>query len=1243
MPGRSHQRKFAATRTHSIPSGMKIFCVVLVVVLSACSGPPIDTSWHNENGYRWRALDVARSGGTGFTPLGASATGLTHANMVDDEHALANRNLLLGAGVAIADIDGDGLPDVFLASVERPAALYHNAGGMKFVDVTAASGINTKGLATTGAAFADVDGDGDADLVVGTLGGPLKLYLNDGKGHFTDATATSGLTGGFAATTLAFADIDGDGTLDLYVATYKTRNALDAYPPQARTFDQVVHKVGNRYQVVDQWKSEYRVEARPDLGGIVRSQRAERDLFFLNDGHGHFSEQPTFGARWRDESGKALAEAPDFFGLSAAFYDVNGDGAPDLYVCNDFEDPDQFWLNDGKGGFRLAPALALRATSNTCMSVAFGDINRDGYVDFFTADMLSPTLAARQRQIPTHTPLPKTVGVAPERAQWMRNMLQVSRGDGTWAQAADFAGVAATDWTWGSAFADIDLDGYEDLLVVAGHRWDVRDADTFERIRNSLPRVPWNREQGEFPRLAVPNVVLRNNGNVTFTDVSKQWGFGRDSAISNAIALGDLDGDGDLDVIVGRFDAPPMVYRNESTAPRVAVRLRGTGSNRDGIGAVVRVFAASLPVQMREVTDGGAYLSSSEPMLSFATGRDSVFRIEVRWRDGTTSVIGEARANRLYEIDQRGATTTTSTPTKMPAPLFADVTALLGGHTHHETMFDDFSRQPLLPNRLSQLGPGVSWIDVDGDGREDLVVGDGRGGALTVLLNGARGFSAMRSTGALAGDIGTVLPVAQKGHTVLLASQSNYEAASVAEAFSIPGVVSFSVQGGRPVASATVVSPDSATVGALALGDVDGDGILDLFVGARVLPGAWPLPARSRLFRGLATGGFAPDPVNDEAMRKLGLVSGATFADINGDGRPDLVVTSEWGPVRVLLNEGGKLVDATERLGMSRTTSRWNGVTVGDFDGDGRLDIVATSWGRNVPWHPSAQQPLALLVGDFGKGVGLLFAQDDSVTHREMPLESFARLGVAIPSVRERIASFVEFSRSDAAAVLGPLASRAVRVGATTLEHTLFLNRGNHFEARALPGAAQLAPAMSVVVADFDGDGHEDLFLGQNFFPTDISTLRFDAGAGLILRGDGAGGFAPLGVLESGVSVLGDQRGAAVADYDGDGRVDLAVSQNGAATRLFRNTAGKPGVRVHVDGGPGNPLGIGTQLRVVVRGKPLAVRELRAGSGYWSMDGAVTVMPLPAGTEALWVRWPGGAIQTVPLAAGVRDVRLKKP
>ena len=1224
-------------------------CALLLA--TACGEPtPKVGAWQQGDGFRWRALDVAGASRSaegaraGFTELSPQRTGLTHENRVDDEHALANRDLLIGAGAAAGDVDGDGYPDLFLASVEQPARLYRNLGGLRFRDVTAESGLATDSLASTGTVMADVDGDGDLDLLVGTLGGPVKLHLNDGKGQFADGTAASGLIGGYAATTLTLADVDGDGDLDLYVATYKVRNALDAYPPQARMFDQVVTKTATGYAVKPEWQAEYRIEDRPDLGGIVRSQRADPDLFFLNVGGGKFEHVPISGARFLDERGAPLPAEPDFFTLAARFYDVNADGAPDLYVCNDFEDPDQFWLNDGNGGFRLTPSHALTATSNTCMSVDFGDVNRDGLVDIFTADMLSPTLAERQARIPTHTPLSKPVGNTAVRPQWMRNMLQLSRGDTSWAEIGQFAGVEATDWTWASAFVDVDLDGYEDLLTVNGHRWDIRDADTFDRIRDEFPRVPWNREQGKFPHGATRSVALRNNGDLTFRAMPAGWGMGDVNAISQGLALADFDLDGDLDVVVTRLDAPVALMRNDATAPRIAVRLKGDRANTGGIGAVVTVRTASLPAQRKEMTAGGYYLSGSEDQLVFAAGADTSATITVDWPGHRRSVIAGALPNRLYEVDAAGAK---PVPPDAPLPrrtLFENATALLGGQVHHDTLFDDYRRQSLLPNRFSQLGPGIAWIDTDGDGREDLVVGDGRGGALRVLRNAGDRFVQQRSPGSLGGDLTTIAPyVNAKGERAVVAGQSNYEATTAETALGLPRVVSFALRGGAPQAAASLVAGDTSSVGPLAVGDVNGDGILDLFVGARVTGGAWPLPAPSRLYLGTADGGLVRDSVNATALANLGLLSAATLVDLDADGAPELVVAGDFGPVRVLENRGGRLTERTKELGLNDIRSRWNGIAVGDFDGDGTADLVVTSWGRNIPWQASADRPYLLYTGSFGgSDLGLLFARADSATKQEMPLESFARLGVAFPGLRSRIATYTEFSTTSVQDLFGERLGQTARVGATTFEHTLFLRRGDHFEAHPLPVAAQLAPSFGVAVADFDGDGNEDLFLAQNFFPTEISAPRFDNGAGLVLLGDGKGAFRPLTLSESGVAMRGDQRGAAVADFDGDGRVDVAVGQNGGATQLWRNATARPGLRVRLDGGRTNPDGIGAWVRLEFEsGRLGAARAVRSGSGYWSTDAAMTVLALPERARALMVRWPSGREDRVELKPGIREQHVR--
>lgn len=1226
--------------------------LAVVLLLTACAEPvPTVGAWQEGEGHRWRALDVLRGADraegarAGFTALPASRTGITHRNDVSDARALANRNLLIGAGAAVGDIDGDGLPDLFLASVERPAALYRNVGGLRFEDVTAASGVRIDSLAV-GATFADVDGDGDADLLVGTHGGPVMLWVNDGRGRFTDGTAQSGLTGGYAATTLTLADVDRDGDLDLYVATYKVRNALDAYPPQARAFDQVVTRTGDSYAVKPEWEKEFRVEDRPDLGGIVRSQRAEPDLFFRNDGTGRFTRTPISGPRFRDEDGRPLEREPDHFTLAARFYDVNGDGASDLYVCNDFEDPDQFWLNDGRGNFRLAPRHALSATSNTCMSVDFGDVDRDGTVDIFTADMKSPTAAARQAQIPTHTPLPKGLGLTGDRAQWMRNMLHLGRGDGSWAQVADLAGVTATDWTWGSAFLDVDLDGYEDLLTVNGHRWDIRDADTFDRIRNSFPRVAWDKEQAEFPTLATRSIAFRNQGDATFTPMRNGWGLGDVDAISHGIALADFDLDGDLDVVVTRLNAEAVVHRNNAAAPRIAVRLSAAVGVRDGVGAVVRVASGALPLQWREVTSGGHYLSGSEALLTFAADADSAARIEVRWPDGRVRVVTDARANRLYEIDADGAMmeAPAGTAPGISAPasgaLFADATALLGGVSHHETAYDDFRRQGLLPNRLSQLGPGLAWVDANSDGRDDLVMGSGREGALTVLLNGVRGFVARAMATPAAGDLAGIVPIPDgRGGERLAVAQSNYEAATFDEALRLPSLLGVRLGGGAPTVEQTIVAGDTASLGALAVGDVNGDGRLDLFAGGRVTGGAWPLPGGSRLLLGQPDGSFVRDAANDAAVRGLGLVSGALLVDLTGDGRPELVAVGEFGPVHVLRNVDGRFEDATKAFGLDPLRSRWHGVAAGDVDGDGRLDLVVTSWGENHEWRASRARPHLLYVGPFsGASLGLVFAREDSATRREIPLESFARLGLQFPTLRERVKSYRDFAGRSVQELFGEEMRGAVRLGVTTYSHQVLLNRGERFEARALPQIAQRAPAHGVSIADFDGDGREDLFLAQNLFPTEISTMRMDAGVGLVLLGDGTGSFRGLGVAESGVVVRGDQRGTAVADFDGDGRVDLAVAQNAGPLTLWRNVTGRPGLRVRLRGPVANPRGVGAVLRLEGEGWQGPARAVIAGGGYWSTDAATVVLARREGPAVLRVRWADGREERVEVAAGASEV-----
>ena len=1075
-------------------------------------------------------------------------------------------------------------------------------------------------------------------------GGGVALFVNDGHGVFTERTAAAGLASQAGSMTMTLTDVDGDGHLDLYVANYKTRSAMDVYPPQERAFNRVVREIGhNRFEVVPKFRKDYRVVDRPEYGLVSMQQRADPDGFYLNDGTGHFTLVPWTSGRFRDETGKPLAAVPEYFALSAKFTDVDGDGAPDLYVCDDFEDPDFLWLNDGRGTFRAAPRLALRNTSNSSMAVDFSDVDRDGHVDIFVADMLGRG-PRRKTQIPTHTPLPKLIGQIDDRPQWQRNTLLWNRGDGTFAQLGSYAGIEASDWSWDAQFLDVDLDGYEDLLVTTGHLWDIMDADTWERIRTTFTALQWRRELAEFPTLAVPSVAFRNNRDLTFTEVGREWGFGAENAISHGMATADLDGDGALDVVVNRLGTPAAVFRNLASAPRVAVRLRGRAPNSAGAGSKIRVLGGPVPVQEKEVVLGGGYLSGSDPLYSFAAGSAQELTIEVDWRRGDHTVIHGVKPNREYEIEE--PSNVLGSPGLRPgsAPWFRDVSAQLGHH-HVETPYNDWARQPLLPQALSQLGPGVTWYDVEGDGDEDLLITSGRGGSLAYYRNDGGRFTRVNLHLPTAPyDETTVVPLpAGNGGTVLLVGQSSYESQTPAEAAAVPSVVEV-----VPASDAItpIVPGDVSSIGPLAVADVDGDGDVDLFVGGRVLPGAYPKPASSRLFRN-ESGRFVLDDINTRLFQSVGLISAAVCSDVNGDGWPDLILAPEWGSLKLFLNDHGRLRDASTEWGLDRVVGRWNGVTTGDLDGDGRLDIVATSWGRNSSHHVDPAHPLLLYYGGFTASgrVDMIEAQYDDRVHGIAPLTPLRRLMTTLPWLRPGTRAFTTYANATLQDVLGHGLEGVQRLEAATLDHVVFFNRGGKFAAAPLPAEAQFAPAFYVGVADFDGDGHEDVFLAQNFFLTELETPRYDAGRGLLLVGRGDGTLAPVPGQVSGITVYGDQRGAAFADYDGDGRLDLAISQNGAETKLYHNEHARPGVRVRLVGGAANPHAIGALLRIVYEGSRGPAREVHGGSGYWSEDGAIQVLGVEADKRpvAVWVRWPGGRETQVPLEAGAREVIARAP
>ena len=623
--------------------------LVIGLFLPGCGPGRNDLVWNEENTHRWAALNVKAGGSAGFRSLAPNKTGITFQNSLSEEAFLQNRHYVNGSGIALGDIDGDGWVDVYLAHLEGPNALYKNKGAWKFDEIAVEAGVDAPNQFSTGAVFADVDGDQDLDLLVTALESANLVFINDGTGNFEKQSLPSAISSDMGSTTMALADIEGDGDLDLYVGNYKQISVKDLFPPPIRAFDATVYQEDGEYKVKEEFKSHYRLHIEGNR--LARFEYAEPDEVYLNDGTGNFSAIAFNDGRFLMEDGSPLEEGLNEWALAVRFQDLNGDGAPDLYICNDFESPDRLWINQGDGSFKLVDRLALRKTSGSSMSVDFADIDRDGDVDFFVADMLYTDYSSRQVQLGMETPKAPQIGEIENRPEIMQNMMMLNRGDGTFADIANLSGLQASGWTWASAFVDVDLDGYEDLLATTGHHYNAMDTDIQMRTRNIPPTQDWRKILLYFPPLDQPNVAFRNKGNLTFEMMPDGWGLGTSPDVTHGLALADLDNDGDLDVVTNRLNDAAGVFENTSSASRIAIRLRGTGNNTQGIGAKIKVMGNQTGFQQKEVTSGGLYLSGSDTMYSFAADpQDENLAIEVVWRSGEISRIENVQANRIYEV-----------------------------------------------------------------------------------------------------------------------------------------------------------------------------------------------------------------------------------------------------------------------------------------------------------------------------------------------------------------------------------------------------------------------------------------------------------------------------------------------------------------------------------------------------------------------------------------------------------------
>ncbi len=1148
-------------------------------------------------------------GRTLFVTIAPEDSGVRTENKYDDPEMWGrlSREFDLGAvgtGVAIGDYDNDGRPDIFVVSKTESCRLFRNLGNWKFEDVTEKAGVGDHGAAARiwkqGATFVDVNNDGLLDIYVCRFNAPNLLYINQGDGTFKEEAHAYGLDVKDASVMAYFCDYDRDGWLDVFIQT----NVLDA----------AVHPEG------------------------------QRDYLFHNNRDGTFTNVT-------DRAG--VAPGPTH-GNSAVWWDSDDNGWPDLYVANDFSVPDALYHNNHDGTFTDVIARVMPHSPYSSMGSDLGDVNNDGRIGLLVADMAATDHVEDQRAMAESRARMRVPEEGSEEVrQFPCSALYLNTGTGRCLEAAHLAGLDATDWTWSPRWEDLDNDGRLDLYVTNGMYREIHNQDLIARRTMAGSELAGGQIVRNSPVFAETHFAFRNLGGLRFENVSSAWGLDQ-KGVSFGAAFGDLDGDGDLDLVYSNYQAGATLLRNDSdTGHRIICALRGTRSNRFGIGAKVTLESAA-GIQVRTLTLGRGFMSSSEPIVHFGLGEDAVIRrLTVWWPSGAVQTFENLPADRRFIINEPSAPPAASAPppaqsgveeATRPEPQFTETsrTAHLSW-TAAEDSYDEFLDQRLLPTGFNRRGPAIAVGDLDGSGRDGVCIGGTTREARRVLLpQGAEAWAPAASPALAAPpdvDDGPLLlfDATGEGRADLLVTAGGASPPAGAPEYQPRLFLNDGHGHFRPAPDGTL-PPLSISAGAVCAADFDRDGRLDLFIGGRVSPGLYPAAPQSALLAN--RGGKFVDVIDAVApmLRKVGMVTAALWSDVDGDGWPDLLLTLEWGEVKYFHNAGGKkFEDWTEKAGFaSAGTGWWRSIATADFNGDGRPDYAVGNVGLNTQYRADPEHPALLFSGDFaGRGPAEIveaYYEDG----RLYPWRSRRDLGAAIPTVLRRYQWNNDYARAPLPEILGAdRLAAATRLAATELRSGVFLSQPDgRYRFEPWPLIAQIAPADGLVAGDFDGDGHADLYVVQNSYAPAPAIGRFDGGLSQLLRGDGHGHFAPVPPIESGLVVPGDAKALAVLDLDGDGWPDFLVSRNSEATLAFHNrgVAGRHSLRVLLQGQPGNPQAVGARVTAEYADGTTESGEVCAGSGYYSQSSAALFFgytdqnPL----RRVRVQWPSGATTTSP-------------
>jgi hypothetical protein len=1042
-------------------------------------------------------------GGTSsrFKRLAPSQTGITFANMVtttDSLNAVTDPYVYNGAGVAVGDIDNDGLPDLFFTGNLVSSRLYLNTGGMRFEDITQAARVGTNRWAT-GVAMIDINNDGWLDLYV-CVSGPAwstkaqranLLFINNGDRTFTEAATRYGLADSGFTTHAAFLDYDGDGDLDLFL--------VNNSPTDFQRGQQAFLPSGSRGSTPDSYNELYR-----------------------NNGDGTFTNVSAQAGILKDVG----------YGLGVAVGDINGDARPDISVSNDITPNDVLYVNQGDGTFRDRAAVAFRHTSLAGMGTDIADYNNDGRPDILQADMMPPDWSARKR-MSLYLTRENILDLEHRgfRIDYEMNSLQLNNGvtaggDVVFSEIARMAGVAYTDWSWSTLFADFDNDGYKDIFITNGYPKATNDTDykiavfAAQRARNLQRQLQLTRDLHGY---LVPNYLFRNNGDLTFADSSRAWGM-VEPGYSYGAAYVDLNNDGKLDLVVNNLNAPASVYQNVGAGGHyVAVTLRGDRPNLRGIGATLTAVTGGTRQQLYQSPSRG-YMSSVDDRLHFGLGAAArVDTLEIRWPDGRTQVLTDVPGDTLLTLKQSDARSPNTQEPIANSRLFQ--LASLIRYLHPVTGSEDFDVQPLLADQPSRQGPALAVGDADGDGLEDVYIGGSGAVAGKLFLQRAAGTFVESVQGQPWAadhedeDWGAAFFDANgDGRLDLYVASGGYRLSPVS--LRLQDRLYINQGGGRFVRDSAALPAMLTSTAAIAVGDFTGDGKPDLFVGGRLVPRNYPYPPRSYLLKNDGRGHFTDvtDSVAPELVRPGGMITGAVWIDFDGDGRLDLVTAGEWMPLQFFKNEGTRFRDVTASTGPGPTQGRWYALATGDFNHDGRPDLIAGNLGLNDTYTTSPERRFGIYASNFtgNQTTDIVYTQTEN--GRTYPIGSFVGMASKIYTVGLRFRDFTTFSSASLDQMFDRTQlQRALHYEMDTFA-SLYLQNSGHgtFSAAPLPNLAQIAPIRGIVVHDVDGDGKVDLIVAGNLFDTEPNTPRADAGNGLWLKGDGQGHFAPVPAVASG-------------------------------------------------------------------------------------------------------------------------------